>query len=126
VLQEDKLFYFKSAEQPKPIAFIPLDQAVVRVCSENNGKDYCFEIVTKHRVYQLVAKSHTDMTDWMKILSVHTILHAENELINQAEEMVAKATLDQYIREEQPFGEEKENAYDGPDPDNNNGSKSAL
>ncbi len=33
--------------------------------------------------------------------SVHTILHAENELIQQAEEMIAKVTLDQYIRREQ-------------------------
>lgn len=71
-----------------------------------------------------MAKSHTDMMDWMKILSVHTILHAENELINQvalllvtlcihleqAEEMIAKATLDQYIRDEQPFESEEEKA----------------
>jgi len=53
-------------------------------------------VVTKHRVYQLVAKSHTDMVEWMKSLSIQTILHAENELINQAEEMIAKVTLDNY------------------------------
>jgi hypothetical protein len=68
--------------------------------TENNGKEYCFEIVTKLRVYQLVAKSQLDMVEWMKTLSAHTILHTENELINQAEEMIAKATYDQYLLEE--------------------------
>jgi len=96
VLQDDKLFYFKSPDQEKAIAFIPLDNAVVRISTENNGKEFCFEIITKHRIYQLVAKSHTDMVEWMKALSVQTILHAENELISQAEEMIAKATLDNY------------------------------
>jgi len=96
VLQDDRLFYFKSPEQEKAIAFIPLDNAVVRISTENNGKEFCFEVVTKHRVYQLVAKSHTDMVEWMKSLSIQTILHAENELINQAEEMIAKVTLDNY------------------------------
>ena len=33
------------------------------------------------------------MVDWMKALSQHTILHAENELINQAEDRIAKATF---------------------------------
>lgn len=57
-------------------------------------------MVTKQRVYQLAAKSHTDMTEWMKMLSLHTILHAENELIVQAEEMIAKATYDHNVRAE--------------------------
>lgn len=51
-------------------------------------------------MYQLVAKSQTEMIEWMKTLSAHTILHAENALINQAEEMIAKATYDNYLLEE--------------------------
>eukprot|EP01118_Nematostelium_gracile_P000108 TRINITY_DN10099_c0_g1_i1.p1 TRINITY_DN10099_c0_g1~~TRINITY_DN10099_c0_g1_i1.p1 ORF type:complete len:159 (-),score=23.57 TRINITY_DN10099_c0_g1_i1:4-426(-) len=96
-LQDDRVHYYKSAEQEKSIGEIPLDNAVVRISTENNGKEYCFEVVTKQRVYQLVAKTHTDMIEWMRALSIQTILHAENELINQAEEMIAKATLDNYI-----------------------------
>lgn len=38
------------------------------------------------------------MVEWMKMLSTHTMLHAENEYIKQAEEMIAKASGDRYIQ----------------------------
>eukprot|EP01117_Protostelium_nocturnum_P011000 TRINITY_DN3991_c0_g1_i4.p1 TRINITY_DN3991_c0_g1~~TRINITY_DN3991_c0_g1_i4.p1 ORF type:complete len:142 (+),score=61.36 TRINITY_DN3991_c0_g1_i4:414-839(+) len=37
------------------------------------------------------------MQEWMKLLSAHTVLHAENEMLNVAEELIARATLDQYL-----------------------------
>jgi hypothetical protein len=33
----------------------------------------------------------------MKLLSAHTVLHTENDLMNLAEELIAKATLDQHM-----------------------------
>ncbi|PRP85781.1 hypothetical protein PROFUN_05973 [Planoprotostelium fungivorum] len=97
-LQDDKLFYYRDySPQAKPIAHIPLDQSIARVCSEKTGKDNCFEIVTRQRVYQLAAKTATDMQEWMKLLSAHTVLHTENDLMNLAEELIAKATLDQHM-----------------------------
>jgi len=89
-LEDDKLKYFKSPDQPKAINYIPLDQAVVRVATGKVGKDNCFELITKQRIYHLVAKSRTEMDDWIKTLSVFTILHSENELINQAEDVIYK------------------------------------
>lgn len=44
------------------------------------------------------AKTHQEMVEWMKMLSTHTMLHAENEYIKQAEEMIAKASGDRYIQ----------------------------
>lgn len=73
--------------------------------TENTGRDFCFEIVTKQRVYQLVAKSQDEMLEWMKVLSSHTQQHTENDYLYQAEEMISKATLQQYI---QQFGTDLE------------------
>jgi len=92
-LEDDKLKYFKSPDKSKAINYIPLDQAVVRAATKNVGKDNCFELITKQRVYHLVAKSRTEMEDWIKTLSVFTILHAENELINQSEDVICKNML---------------------------------
>lgn len=75
--------------------------------TENTGRDHCFEIVTKHRIYQLVAKSQEEMLEWMKVLSSHTQLHIENEYIHQAEEMIIKASQDKY---NQYFGQDLEEA----------------
>jgi len=104
-LHDDKLKYFKSPDQLKEINFIPLDQAVVRIAADNMGKENCFELVTKHRVYQLVAKSPNDMEDWIRILSLYTILHSENELINQAEEMICKISYEMATFEDEQFQE---------------------
>jgi len=100
-LEDDKLKYFKSQDQTKAIDFIHLDQVVVRISDSMIGKDNCFELVTKHRVYHLVAKSRTDMEEWMRILSLYTILHSENELINNAEDMISRYTYDQACIEDQ-------------------------
>jgi hypothetical protein len=101
VLQDDKLFYFKTSEQSKPIGFIPLDQTVVRKTTmESEVKEFCFEIITKNRIFQLAAKSKNDMMEWIKVLNTHTILHTENELIHQAEEMILKVTRDRHVSED--------------------------
>jgi len=101
VLQDDKLYYFKHPNQGKPINAIPLDQVVIRLCPELSGKEHAFEVVTRQRIFQLCAKSRTDMLEWMKNLSSHTVLPSENELINQAEEMIAKATMDKFFNDQE-------------------------
>jgi hypothetical protein len=65
--------------------------------TDNNGKEYCFEIITKQRVYQLVAKSQADMLEWMKALSVHTILHAENAVLAQAGVISASSIVKLFV-----------------------------
>eukprot|EP01127_Copromyxa_protea_P006658 TRINITY_DN16663_c0_g1_i1.p1 TRINITY_DN16663_c0_g1~~TRINITY_DN16663_c0_g1_i1.p1 ORF type:complete len:151 (+),score=16.78 TRINITY_DN16663_c0_g1_i1:36-455(+) len=86
VLTGSKLAYFKNEMiNRKPLGFIPLDQAVVRSCVEDVGKDFCFEVVTKDRVYKLSAGSHQEMVDWMVALQPCTQLHAENDLFKEAE-----------------------------------------
>ena len=69
------------------------------MCTEETGKKHCFEMITKHRVFQLAAKNHQEMVDWMKMLSAQGILYNENECIKQAEEMIAKASYDKYIQQ---------------------------
>jgi hypothetical protein len=67
--------------------------------TEDTGRAFCFEIITKHRIFQLSAKTHQEMVEWMTVLSTHTILQAENEYIKQAEEMIAKTSFDRYVQE---------------------------
>lgn len=73
------------------------------------------------------------MSDWIKLLSAHTILHAENDvsilfpfrllfkLINQAEEMIAKATLDKYATSmKEGKADEQDNNLSSTNNNNNN------
>jgi hypothetical protein len=50
-----------------------------------------FEIVTKERVYKLVALSQPEMVAWVKNLSPATTLHTENGLFFQAENLIQHA-----------------------------------
>jgi len=89
VLCDDKLFYFKSeaaASTPNnKLGFIALGYSVIRSCTEDVGKDFCFEIVTEERVWKLVAGAHQEMVDWIQSLVPRTMLQGENDLIKAAE-----------------------------------------
>lgn len=90
VLLDRKLYYAKGPDQ-KPIDCIPLDQAVIRPAVEDTS-DFAFEIVISARVYFIVAASQQDMLEWIKLLSQQTRLNKENHFIEQAEDMISKAT----------------------------------
>ena len=49
-------------------------------------------MVTPARVFVLVAKSKSEMLDWVQSLSQQTVLALENEKIEKAEETICKAT----------------------------------
>jgi hypothetical protein len=94
------LCYFENQDQKKELGQIYLDQAAIRVCTENlrcifeilkpatdTDKQYIFDVVTKLRVFHLGAQTQKDMNEWMKILSKYTILHNDNEPILQVKGM---------------------------------------
>lgn len=64
------------------------------------GEEHCFEVVTKQRVYYLVAKSDRELTEWMHALSQRTMLHKENELLEKAEAMITQEAYRQCIEDE--------------------------
>lgn len=103
VVEEGRMYYFRSPESSKPISYIPLGQTVIRICREDMGEDHCFEIITKSRIYYLVAKSHAEMLEWVDVLQSHTILHSENELIQQAEEAIARNTQRKALEEQRKY-----------------------
>lgn len=74
-----------------------------QICREDVGEDHCFEIITKSRIYYLVAKSHAEMLEWVDVLQSHTILHSENELIEQAEEAIAANTQRKALEEQRKY-----------------------
>jgi len=82
--------YYAKAPEAKYIAFIPLDQAVIRIAKDDSEK-YCFEIVTKIRCFRLKAKTQSEMNDWIQVLSIQTSLQAENDLLDTAEELISIA-----------------------------------
>mgnify|MGYP002386386850 CR=1 FL=1 len=90
MLQEGRLLYFRSPEQAKPINYIPLEQAIISVCKDEGGASNCFEVITKSRTYMLSAKTRKDMSEWMSVMSQLTSLHQENELMEQAEDMICE------------------------------------
>jgi hypothetical protein len=109
VLQDRKLHYYKSPENPRPISFIPLDQAVIKPTTiEDVGDEFGFEIVTNYRVFVLAAKSQAEMMEWIKILSQQTLLNKENQLIEQADELISRATYLQAKLEEERENEQFE------------------
>uniref|UniRef100_A0A6B2LQV5 PH domain-containing protein n=1 Tax=Arcella intermedia TaxID=1963864 RepID=A0A6B2LQV5_9EUKA len=91
VVQEEKLYYFKEKEyfnQKNYLGFIPLQQAVVRTSTDDVQREFCFELITKDRIYKLVASSHEEMTGWIQALQPQTQLHSENDVIRKAEEQI--------------------------------------
>lgn len=67
------------------------------------GEEYCFEVVTKQRVFYLVAKSERELTEWMHALSQRTMLHKENELLEKAEAMITQEAYRQCLEDEHQF-----------------------
>jgi len=106
VLLGDKLLYYKDKEQTGrqyPLGTVPLQQSVVRTCTEDVGKDFCFEIITKDRVYKLVALSHQEMNDWIQSLLPFTLLHSENDWIKQAEHQIRLGAMKHFHSYEKQF-----------------------
>jgi hypothetical protein len=60
---------FLSAFEKSNFCFVCLQP-----CAEDEGKDFCFEVITKDRVYRLVAQSHVDMLEWISSLLPFTYL----------------------------------------------------
>lgn len=52
------------------------------------GKEFCFEVVTKDRVFKLAAGTQQEMVDWMTSLQPCTQLQAEDDLFKEAEHKI--------------------------------------
>eukprot|EP01095_Lingulamoeba_sp_RSL-Kostka_P000734 TRINITY_DN11018_c0_g1_i1.p1 TRINITY_DN11018_c0_g1~~TRINITY_DN11018_c0_g1_i1.p1 ORF type:complete len:319 (+),score=55.58 TRINITY_DN11018_c0_g1_i1:33-989(+) len=98
-----RLLYFKTKESSKPINWIDLSNSVIRVCRENLGEKFCFEVIIPQRVYYLVAVSIPEMYDWIRILSSNSLVQSQNEKIEQAEEMIQESELQRALYEEQNY-----------------------
>ncbi|KAG2378402.1 hypothetical protein C9374_008545 [Naegleria lovaniensis] len=85
ILEDDKLFYYKNNEATKAIAYIPLNDAYVRVSPEFYPKLACFEIVTAQRIYKLQAANFELMKTWIHHCQTFSKISMENELIRQAD-----------------------------------------
>jgi len=85
ILEEDKLFYYKNSESTKAIAYIPLNEAYVRVSPEFYPKMACFEIVTCQRIYKLQASNFDLMKQWIQHCQNFSKIGVENELIRQVD-----------------------------------------
>ena len=60
-------------------------------------------MVTKLRVWYLVAKSEVELAEWIHVLSLRTMLHKENELLQKAEEMIATEARKQALEDEKKY-----------------------
>eukprot|EP01111_Echinosteliopsis_oligospora_P009461 TRINITY_DN2778_c0_g1_i1.p1 TRINITY_DN2778_c0_g1~~TRINITY_DN2778_c0_g1_i1.p1 ORF type:complete len:148 (+),score=29.91 TRINITY_DN2778_c0_g1_i1:154-597(+) len=108
VVHDQQVRYFKTQEDftSSPdsfIDFIPLDQSVVKESNEE-GKSNCFQIITKHRIYYLVAKSKQDQESWLRSLSDLTLLPSEDDLFVFADDEISKMTretsqMEDYFRQ---------------------------
>lgn len=85
ILEDDKLFYYKNNEATKAIAYIPLNDAYVRVSPEFYPRLACFEIVTAQRIYKLQAANFELMKTWIHHCQTFSKISMENELIRQAD-----------------------------------------
>lgn len=68
VLQGDKLFYFKSRLDPKPIDFVPLRSCHVEKASRST-RPYVFEISPLHtKNFLIQATNEEEMRDWIRAI----------------------------------------------------------
>ena len=67
------------------------------------GEEFCFEIVTKARVFYLVAKAESELNEWVHVLSQKTLLHKESELLEKAEAMISQESYRQSMEDEKRF-----------------------
>lgn len=107
VLQGDKLWYFKTQDQARAITFIPLRDAVIRDSNDRrrsafgaalpnfnaSSKVLTFEIITRERVFELVAPSAQDKKEWLGVLLQQTKLQLENDKIDAAEALIQQHEL---------------------------------
>eukprot|EP01059_Diplonema_ambulator_P010087 TRINITY_DN2007_c0_g1_i5.p1 TRINITY_DN2007_c0_g1~~TRINITY_DN2007_c0_g1_i5.p1 ORF type:complete len:181 (+),score=26.94 TRINITY_DN2007_c0_g1_i5:303-845(+) len=85
VLVGSKLYYFRNRDMKQPQGTVSVDQAYIRPSSD---QQYCFEVVTSQRVFQLVAQSHNDMLKWIQALTEASSVSRENELFHKLEERI--------------------------------------
>eukprot|EP01060_Flectonema_neradi_P021545 TRINITY_DN2925_c5_g1_i1.p1 TRINITY_DN2925_c5_g1~~TRINITY_DN2925_c5_g1_i1.p1 ORF type:complete len:170 (+),score=22.86 TRINITY_DN2925_c5_g1_i1:65-511(+) len=92
VLVGSKLYYFKHKEVKQPQGTIRVDQAYVRVSSDQS-QPCCFEIVTSQRIYQLTATSRSDMNKWVEVLMSASTISRENSMFQYLEDTIAQAEV---------------------------------
>eukprot|EP01087_Luapelamoeba_hula_P001755 TRINITY_DN11571_c0_g1_i1.p1 TRINITY_DN11571_c0_g1~~TRINITY_DN11571_c0_g1_i1.p1 ORF type:complete len:327 (+),score=74.16 TRINITY_DN11571_c0_g1_i1:112-1092(+) len=93
VLQDRRLHYYKTQNNPHSEGYIPLDQAFVRPCAPGEEEEpFGFQVITPSRIFVVVARSKADMIEWVEILSLQTETCLENQLIEKAEETISQAT----------------------------------
>lgn len=51
----------------------------------------------------MVAKSEAELIEWMNVLSLRTTLHKENELLEQAEALIAEEARKQALEDEKKY-----------------------
>eukprot|EP01064_Diplonema_japonicum_P016873 TRINITY_DN2491_c0_g1_i1.p1 TRINITY_DN2491_c0_g1~~TRINITY_DN2491_c0_g1_i1.p1 ORF type:complete len:156 (+),score=27.59 TRINITY_DN2491_c0_g1_i1:46-513(+) len=85
VLVGSKLYYFRNRDMKQPQGTVSVDQAYIRPSAD---QQYCFEVVTSQRVFQLVAQSHNDMLKWVQALTEASSVSKENELFQVLEERI--------------------------------------
>ena len=69
ILQKDKLFYFKSRLDSKPVGYIPLKDSVVRRSDKFRGKrEFVFELnaASIGKSFFIQATTQSDMESWMR------------------------------------------------------------
>lgn len=91
ILEDDKLFYYKNHDAVKAIAYIPLNDAYVRVSPEYYPEFASFEIVTCQRIYKLQAANFELMKTWIQHCQTFSKITMENELIRQADIQIYNA-----------------------------------
>ncbi|EGC40549.1 hypothetical protein DICPUDRAFT_25009 [Dictyostelium purpureum] len=73
VLKDNLLSYYKSPKDTTPAGVIPvneiLDISIKCEISQQEGHDYCFEIITHKASYLISAENEKDLEDWTEILN---------------------------------------------------------
>eukprot|EP01102_Stenamoeba_stenopodia_P019478 TRINITY_DN7369_c0_g1_i2.p1 TRINITY_DN7369_c0_g1~~TRINITY_DN7369_c0_g1_i2.p1 ORF type:complete len:385 (+),score=58.92 TRINITY_DN7369_c0_g1_i2:151-1305(+) len=97
VYVDQKIFYYRSQNQPKAISFIPLERAHARVCKDpliSSENPNCFEIVTYSRVYYMSAITQKLMYEWINMVTMSSDLMKENMYFEQIEDAIETASIE--------------------------------
>ena len=54
-------------------------------------------------MFYLVAKSESELNEWMHVLSQRTLLHAESELLEKADALIGQEAYRQALEDEKRF-----------------------
>eukprot|EP00033_Pygsuia_biforma_P002665 GCRY01002946.1.p1 GENE.GCRY01002946.1~~GCRY01002946.1.p1 ORF type:complete len:144 (+),score=18.79 GCRY01002946.1:151-582(+) len=101
VLDSEKLTYYKSQNHKTMIKSIFLKDATVKLsASAGTERPFCFEVVTKERIYMFSASTRQLFHEWLVAVSERTELSQENVLINRLEEIICRLSYEEAIRQE--------------------------